>query len=164
MKRLMVVLLALSLLVMAQPFMSVAADGDAYSNAKADFYVYGNRNNEGATAYAIINYAKGADKWIITGEIVGARPDTYTLSVGTGGTCEGNFEIVNFTTDENGYATFGATIFHDVAADFPLDYNIVRIYKQGNACNTELTAPAADGSLKFRGLNRIKQATQDELW
>jgi hypothetical protein len=123
----------------------------SYANVRADFYMYGGRNYEGAEGYAIFNWVKGQGKWNVSGEVWGTRPDTYTLSVGTGGTCAGNVEIVDFTVDESGYASFSAQV-----DNLPVEYNIARIYKQGLACNTELTAPESEGLLKARGINRTK--------
>ncbi len=122
---------------------------DTRANIRADFYVYEGRNYPDAAGYAIFNYVKGQDSWNITGEVSGMRPDTYTLSVGVEGTCAGNVELLDFTVGEDGSATF-----HLSGTALPEDIDIARIYKAGNTCNTELTAPLADSSLTFRGSGR----------
>mgnify|MGYP001279512560 CR=1 FL=1 len=123
---------------------------DTRANIRADFYVFQERNNPDATGYAILNYVKGQGTWNISGEVYNMRPDTYTLSVGTGGQCDDNNELLDFTVGEDGYASFKMT-----GASLQSDIDIARIYKKGNACITELTAPAGDGSLSFRGSGRV---------
>ena len=123
---------------------------DTRANIRADFYVNEGRNYPDASGYAIFNYVKGQDSWNITGEVSDVRPDTYTLSVGIEGTCEGNLELLDFTVGEDGYATF-----HLRGAALPSDVDIARIYQKGSTCNTELTAPLTDSSLTFRGGARV---------
>ena len=155
MKKTLAALCAIAAIGVSAP--AFADEGDAFSNAKANFVVNQNRNFPTASAYAIINWAKGANKWVVTGEIMDARPDTYVLVVGKAGTCAGQFVITTFTTDGTGYATFGAEIPYHENPTFPTDYNIVRIFKASGlpGCNTELASTAASGLLKFRGLNRL---------
>ena len=145
--KLVAVVVALTLIVGVPSALALTA----YANVRADFYVFAERNEPDAEAYAIFNYVKGQDKWNVSGEVFNTRPDTYTLSVGTGGTCAGNIEIVDFTTDDSGYAAFSAQV-----DNLPDEYNIARIYKKDNACITELTAPEAEGCLKARGVGRIQ--------
>lgn len=145
--RIVAIVLALTLVVGVPTALALTA----YANVRADFYVYDERNEPDAGAYAIFNYVKGQDMWNVSGEIWNARPDTYTLSVGTAGITEGNEEIVHFTTDETGYASFSAQV-----DDLPAEYDIARIYEQGKAVRTELTAPESEGLLKARGTGRYK--------
>lgn len=129
---------------------------DSHANVRADFYMFDGRNEVGANGYAVFNWVKGQDAWNISGEVFGARPDMYTLSVGTGGDCTdgvSNFELLDFTVGADGYASFSAQV-----DNLPDEFDIARIYKQGNACHTELTAPESEGLLVARGMGRYKMA------
>ena len=138
------VLLTLSLSI-------IAISGPAYSHAKGDFYVFQERAPEDAGGFAIINYDKELGNWQVTLQLHDLLPnETYIFSVGIGGTGVGNTVITTITTDDDGRASF-----HGVVDDLPAEYNIMRIYRW--PVHTELTAPEADGSLKFRGINRWKE-------
>ena len=119
-----------------------------HSHGKADFWVYNERAPENAGGFAIINYDKELGNWQVTLQLHDLLPnETYIFSVGMSGTGEGNTVITSITTDNDGRASF-----HGVVDNLPAEYNIMRIYR--TYLNTELTAPEADGSLKFRGINR----------
>lgn len=141
-------LLALAAVGLAWVTLNVlAADRSGVASATANFHVFNGRNAPSATAYAVVDYSRDADKWVITGAVTGAWPGTYTLSLGTSGTCEGNYAIVTFTTNADGYARFQAEVPN--SERFPADYNIARIQSAGNPCVSELVATAANGSLVY---------------
>lgn len=142
----LIVVLVLSLLIVS---VVPAFALDTHQNLRADFYMWADRNYPDATGYAVLNWVKGQGVWNVTGEVWNARPDTYTLSVGTGGTCTGNVELVNFTVGSSGYG-----YFHAKVSSLPDEINIARIYKAGNACITELTATESEGNLVGRGHGR----------
>lgn len=143
------VFLAVVLLLVA--FTASAYALDSHANIRADFYMFGGRNNPDAYGYAIFNWVKGQDAWNVSGEVYNMRPDNYTLSVGIGGTCAGNVELIDFTVGTSGYASFSAQV-----DSIPDTFDIARIYQKGNTCITELTAPEFDGSLVYRGAGRYK--------
>ena len=137
------VMAAVSIMVLTYESSNPAYAGSAYSNARADFYVYENRAPADAGGYANIDYVKEQDEWDVTLQAQNLLPYTqYYLSVGTAGTSVGDTVMTTFTTDVNGNASWLGAV-----NNLPLQYNIVRIYRF--FLSTELTAPEIDGSLKF---------------
>lgn len=145
--RMAAIVLTLTLIIATPSVMALTS----FANVRADFYVFDERNEPDAEAYAIFNYVKGQEMWTVSGEIWNARPDTYTLSVGTAGKTEGNVDILDFTVDDSGYAQFSAQV-----DNLPEEYNIARIYT--TFLLTELTAPEAEGYLRARGTGRFQGA------
>jgi len=131
-----IIIAVVAALILTTLIPGVAYAGSKYSNASAEFVMPGGGSDTGG--HAIINYAKGANKWIVHGEVWNLDPDkTYYVTVGTGGVWSW-WVVAQFTTDGSGNGSFHEQVdtehpFHNSTITRQVangdTYNIVRIWR-----------------------------------
>jgi hypothetical protein len=77
-------------------------------------------------------------EWSFGGSITNADPGTYTVAVGVAGTCNGNVELFDVAVANEPAVT---AFFESATPTLDPNYDFVRVYKKGTACQTVWSTP-----------------------
>ncbi len=116
------------------PAGAATGDGYQYEISSGGQYAFdqGRQDDADSSMRALVEVYLDGD-WVISGLLSSADAGTYTVAVGTAGTCTGNTELFDISVlSEDADVPFNET----VSPALPASYDFIRIYEKGTACQT----------------------------